>query len=576
MDMNNLQLLQASRNGDVQAFSELVKRHQNSVSAITYSITGSIEHSEDLAQETFIIGWQKLATLEKPAALSGWLCSIARNLARSWVRGQAKEKTVSLDGIPEQACQARDDREEELRQQRSETVWAALSDLPETYREPLVLFYRNGQSIREVAAALDLSEDCIKQRLSRGRELLRQEVALLIEDTLEATLPGPAFTAGIITAISTLAITHTATAVGAGGAAAATTGKTLGLVGFVKLFGILAGPVLGFTFGLFGVWSGIYRSPTLRTRRFMLKSSAIWYATICGFLGSYGVAMFLVKESAFNTLGNILSIVLWVVYLGFIVISIIYGNKRWRRIAEEDLGRRPMPETPLEKSSLSLSSIRRMGWITIIVSIIASIGIGFLLCGALALIIGSKIIAYGIIYILFMLLHYAFYRLFRRGLEISRDQAAYNTYPSPIPNALELMLNEVQVSDLSAARKGRFWHDLLWYAFVYFFASSPIWSGYFEQEQYFGGGTVVTFGVLSLLVLSRWFGVPRKRNWALGLGSILNGCFLAINAEIINMRITPVSAPWADHLAAVFYLGGFTIIGALCLLTLWFFKPNSG
>ena len=72
--MNNTELLQASRNGDVRAFGEIVKRHQNSVSAVTYSITGSMDQSEDLAQEAFIVAWRKLETLRNPAALSGWLC----------------------------------------------------------------------------------------------------------------------------------------------------------------------------------------------------------------------------------------------------------------------------------------------------------------------------------------------------------------------------------------------------------------------------------------------------------------------------------------------------------------------
>ena len=574
MDMNNIQLLRASREGDVKAFGEIVKRHQNSVSAVTYSITGSIDQSEDLAQEAFIVAWQKLKTLKKPAALSGWLCGIARNLALNWLRDNKKEKTVSLEALPEQAIQTAADMEEEvLRQQRYETVWAALRDLPETYREPLVLFYRNSQSVREVADALDLTEDCVKQRLSRGRKLLRQEVARIVEEILEITLPGPAFTAGVVTALSALGISQTASATVAGGTVAATTGKTLSLAGFIQLFGILAGPILGFTGGLFGMWSSIYRTPTLRTRRFVLKYATITFAIVWVFLGCLGISVMYLSIN--KTLGSIFIGLSWGLYIPILVGLIIYGNVRWRQIAEEDAGRRPMPKTPLKQSNLSLSTIGRTAWITQSISIIASIGFGLMLSKGLILIIGSTVIAYLVSAILITLFHYAVYRLFQRGLDISRDQAAYDANPSPVPNMLELMLNENPASHQSASRKGRWGNDLLAFAGAYFGGSTPIWIEYYNHDQFYGVGTVLVFGILSMCILSRWFGIRRKRNWALGLGLILAGCFLAINAEIVGLSFIPNPTPWVIHLTAILYFALFTLAGILCMMSLWLFKPNS-
>ena len=55
-------------------------------------------------------------------------------------------------------------------------VRASLAKLPETYRLPLVLYYREGQSVRAVAETLGLSEDAVKQRLARGREMLRDRM----------------------------------------------------------------------------------------------------------------------------------------------------------------------------------------------------------------------------------------------------------------------------------------------------------------------------------------------------------------------------------------------------------------
>ena len=76
-----------------------------------------------------------------------------------------------------------------------------LAKLPETYRLPLVLYYREGQSVRAVAEALGISEDAVKQRLARGREMLRDRMSGLIETVLTRTGPTPIFTMVIAAAI---------------------------------------------------------------------------------------------------------------------------------------------------------------------------------------------------------------------------------------------------------------------------------------------------------------------------------------------------------------------------------------
>ena len=66
----------------------------------------------------------------------------------------------------------------------------------------MVLFYREEQSIADVARQLDLSEDAVKQRLSRGRAILREEIAALVESALTRSRPTAAFTASVIGALT--------------------------------------------------------------------------------------------------------------------------------------------------------------------------------------------------------------------------------------------------------------------------------------------------------------------------------------------------------------------------------------
>src|SRR5688572_30705401 len=83
---DDVALVNRSRAGDRDAFGELVTRYQSLVCSITYSATGSLATSEDIAQETFLAAWQQLASLREPAKLRSWLCGIARNLANNTLR----------------------------------------------------------------------------------------------------------------------------------------------------------------------------------------------------------------------------------------------------------------------------------------------------------------------------------------------------------------------------------------------------------------------------------------------------------------------------------------------------------
>ncbi len=205
MSADTHQLIQQSLQGDQRAFGQIVERYQGAVSAMAYSVTGNLAQSEDLAQEAFIIAWKKLGALQKHESLAAWLCGIARNLARDWMRTQAARPTISM-GHLDQAAQRLGESHDAAQHQRerADLVWTALAEIPESYREPLILFYRQGESIRDIAEALELSEDNVKQRLSRGRKLLRAEVARTVEDTLANTRPGKAFTAGVLAALPAL------------------------------------------------------------------------------------------------------------------------------------------------------------------------------------------------------------------------------------------------------------------------------------------------------------------------------------------------------------------------------------
>lgn len=205
MERSDAELLAATRRGERAAFGALVERYQGVVCAVTYSRTGDRALSEDVAQDTFLAAWRQLDQLREVGRLRAWLCGIARNLARKARRKTSREALVSPANEPVSDA----DPFERVSEHQSEAlVRSALDRVPEAYREVLVLYYREQRSVREVAAALEISEAAALQRLSRGRQYLAEGVTQLVERSLRGALPRKSLVAGVLAALPPLVSSH--------------------------------------------------------------------------------------------------------------------------------------------------------------------------------------------------------------------------------------------------------------------------------------------------------------------------------------------------------------------------------
>jgi RNA polymerase sigma factor (sigma-70 family) len=249
--LSDEQLWRLSREGNREAFGNIVARYQGLICSLAFSACGSLPTSEDLAQETFIAAWRRLDDLREPGKLRHWLCGIVRNLAANAVRRDLRHggTPASLETVADEASPDDDPAVQAAKREEETLLWRTLASLPESYREPMVLFYRENQSVAEVASGLDLSEEVVRQRLSRGRAMLREEMAAVVESTLTRTRPTPAFTAGVLAALP-LVSTPTAKAAAAAVGGKAVAGASKGVLGSVGL-GAIFGPVIGLFVGLF-------------------------------------------------------------------------------------------------------------------------------------------------------------------------------------------------------------------------------------------------------------------------------------------------------------------------------------
>ncbi len=206
---NEIELLTSSRNGDTSAFEAVVKKYQSYICAITFSATGDLGKSEVLAQETFISAWKDLTKLKDLNKFQSWLGGIARNIIKNSFRSRQHDfisKASSIDQLKETETDDSGPAERVITKEQQRVVRKALQQIPEQYREPLVLFCRQEESVKKVAEQLSLSEEAVKQRLSRGRKLLKEQFAALVETTISRTGPGKSFTSAVIVSITGMAI----------------------------------------------------------------------------------------------------------------------------------------------------------------------------------------------------------------------------------------------------------------------------------------------------------------------------------------------------------------------------------
>ena len=329
--LSDVELVERSRGGDREAFGSIVERYQSLVCALTYSACGNLHASEDLAQVTFITAWCQLRNLQEPGKLKSWLCGIARNVANNSFRQDKRAPTVraeGLDSVSEISSVAPSPREQVISREEEAILWRSLGELPPTYREPLVLFYRQHQSVAEVAGALELSEDAVKQRLSRGRAMLTEQVTAFVEGALRQTTPGSGFTVGVLAALPKVATSAKVATVGAAAAKGTTVAKSAAGLAVGGMWGMLGS--MGFS-----LLANIENTKSPREREFMIGMTwvSMVVTIVCVILG------FALYEMIHNLNWVAHDVTLAALVFALAVYGVVmseYKNRRRKQIQIED------------------------------------------------------------------------------------------------------------------------------------------------------------------------------------------------------------------------------------------------
>lgn len=165
MDRTDEQLALASRWGDSQAFGTLVQRLRAPLIGHITGLLGTRDDAEELAQETFLVAWQRIRSLRQPARVAGWICRIGHNLAMK--RAKTLHPVPLTDEPPAKSG-------ENGKDERLVSLLAAVARLSQPHRDVISRKHFAGQTGDQIARELGIPPGTVRSRLSRAYTELRE------------------------------------------------------------------------------------------------------------------------------------------------------------------------------------------------------------------------------------------------------------------------------------------------------------------------------------------------------------------------------------------------------------------
>ncbi len=174
--------------GRRKVVEQLVEQHYAALYRYAFRLTGLAADAEDLTQEAFCKAQSSLSQLRDSGRAKPWLFRILRNTYLQRIRSDRKEKLVSLDEVGDLPGSLPGP----LPEIEPERLQKALNDLPEAFRTPIILYYFEDFSYRDIAEQMELPLGTIMSRLARAKAFLRNRllapsVVVLAKDHGRAT-----------------------------------------------------------------------------------------------------------------------------------------------------------------------------------------------------------------------------------------------------------------------------------------------------------------------------------------------------------------------------------------------------
>jgi RNA polymerase sigma-70 factor (ECF subfamily) len=170
-------LISRARDGDQEAFRQLVERYQGAVYNLAYRMLGDPGDAEDAAQEIFVRIYRQLGRYDPARKFSTWTLAIATNYCIDQLRRRRMQLVPLENIIPWARAREAGPEGEAITQEQRDEVQRLITQLPEKYRAPLVLRYFDELSCAEIADVLGMPEGTVKTQIHRARKALGKLLA---------------------------------------------------------------------------------------------------------------------------------------------------------------------------------------------------------------------------------------------------------------------------------------------------------------------------------------------------------------------------------------------------------------
>jgi len=179
--MSDWEIIQQILQGNSELFREIVGRYKKAVYSLCYRMLKNNEEAEDLSQEVFIKTYNYLGKYDPSYKFSTWILKIATNTTIDYLR---KKKVETLPLEEEIATKQEGVSAEAVyfHHHNKDLIQEAINQLPTDYRTLIVLYHQYGLSYKEIADSVNLPMSKVKNRLHRGRSLLKEKLSSIKEE----------------------------------------------------------------------------------------------------------------------------------------------------------------------------------------------------------------------------------------------------------------------------------------------------------------------------------------------------------------------------------------------------------
>ena len=183
-------LLRRARQGDADAFEQLMTPLEKLIWRVCWHYTGQRETASDCAQEAMIKIWRSLDSYRGDCAFESWVYRIAANCSMDAMRKKKRDRSESIEPLKEAGFDPADPEpgteEKVIAAERKRQLRECITRLPEDQRDALVMTQLEGMSYEDAARRLDVSEGTIKSRVNRAKAKLKE----WLTDSGELSAPG--------------------------------------------------------------------------------------------------------------------------------------------------------------------------------------------------------------------------------------------------------------------------------------------------------------------------------------------------------------------------------------------------